>query len=403
MKKYMTIEELFDFISSRIELDLSELTEFIIEKDIQPKTKISNIPRYEQEDCQAIYDYFAANNSKKSTEKKETKIEKSKSDTQEKNLEKRDYTIPEIATLLNENKTKFYRFVGQHKIEPAAVRNKTKYFSYEDTLRIIDHFSDLETFNVTTEPQSELPSELDATTEELNNNKQEEPAEDLKAVTGEPESVTTSELQESVSELQDEPTIVPVYENAVTTGEPASERDETEREPTVIYQEDQQIETKDSDSVTTFETIEKNNSFTHETMTGNQENILDIERTNESEIVNETIAVRRQPAAVTEEISQDEPQPFNDQTYQNQLTEITYLKRENELLRSELDQKNRQLAELTQRLEQAQYLHSKTQNISEKQQPFFKMPEIIEADKIETTEESEPQKRSFLGFLKKNN
>lgn len=399
----MTIEELFDFISSRIELDLSELTEFIIEKDIQPKTKISNIPRYEQEDCQAIYDYFAANNSKKSTEKKETKIEKSKSDTQEKNLEKRDYTIPEIATLLNENKTKFYRFVGQHKIEPAAVRNKTKYFSYEDTLRIIDHFSDLETFNVTTEPQSELPSELDATTEELNNNKQEEPAEDLKAVTGEPESVTTSELQESVSELQDEPTIVPVYENAVTTGEPASERDETEREPTVIYQEDQQIETKDSDSVTTFETIEKNNSFTHETMTGNQENILDIERTNESEIVNETIAVRRQPAAVTEEISQDEPQPFNDQTYQNQLTEITYLKRENELLRSELDQKNRQLAELTQRLEQAQYLHSKTQNISEKQQPFFKMPEIIEADKIETTEESEPQKRSFLGFLKKNN
>lgn len=365
----MTIEELFDFISSRIELDLSELTEFIIEKDIQPKTKISNIPRYEQEDCQAIYDYFAANNSKKSTEKKETKIEKSKSDTQEKNLEKRDYTIPEIATLLNENKTKFYRFVGQHKIEPAAVKNKTKYFSYEDTLRIIDHFSDLETFNVTTEPQSELPSELDATTEELNNNKQEEPEEDLNAV----------------------------------TGEPASERDETEREPTVIYQEDQQIETKDSDSVTTFETIEKNNSFTHETMTGNQENILDIEHTNESEIVNETIAVRRQPAAVTEEISQDEPQPFKDQTYQNQLTEITYLKRENELLRSELDQKNRQLAELTQRLEQAQYLHSKTQNISEKQQPFFKMPEIIEADKIETTEENEPQKRSFLGFLKKNN
>lgn len=403
MKKYMTIEELFDFISSRIELDLSELTEFIIEKDIQPKTKISNIPRYEQEDCQAIYDYFAANNSKKSTEKKETKIEKSKSDTQEKNLEKRDYTIPEIATLLNENKTKFYRFVGQHKIEPAAVKNKTKYFSYEDTLRIIDHFSDLETFNVTTEPQSELPSELDATTEELNNNKQEEPEEDLNAVTGEPESVTTSELQESVSELQDEQTIVPVYENAVKTGEPASERDETEREPTVIYQEDQQIETKDSDSVTTFETIEKNNSFTHETMTGNQENILDIEHTNESEIVNETIAVRRQPAAVTEEISQDEPQPFKDQTYQNQLTEITYLKSENELLRSELDQKNRQLAELTQRLEQAQYLHSKTQNISEKQQPFFKMPEIIEADKIETTEENEPQKRSFLGFLKKNN
>lgn len=70
----MTIEELFDFISSRIELDLSELTEFIIEKDIQPKTKISNIPRYEQEDCQAIYDYFAANNSKKSTEKKKPKL-----------------------------------------------------------------------------------------------------------------------------------------------------------------------------------------------------------------------------------------------------------------------------------------------------------------------------------------
>lgn len=399
----MTIEELFDFISSRIELDLSELTEFIIEKDIQPKTKISNIPRYEQEDCQAIYDYFAANNSKKSTEKKEPKIEKSKSDPQDKKLENRDYTIPEIANLLNENKTKFYRFVGQHKIEPAAVKNKTKYFSYEDTLRIIDHFSDLESFNVTTEPQGEPLSELDDTTEELNNKNPEEPEEDLNAVTDEPESVTTSELQESVSELQEEPTIVPVYENAVTTGELAAERDETEREPILINQEDQQIETKDSDSVTTFETIEKNNSFTHETMNGNQENISDIDRTNENEIVNETIAVQRQSVDVTEEVSQDEPQTFNDQTYQNQLTEITYLKRENELLRSELDQKNRQLSELTQRLEQAQYLHSKTQNISEKQQPFFKMPEIIEADKIETTEENEPQKRSFLGFLKKNN
>ena len=120
-----------------------------------------------------------------------------------------------------------------------------------------------------------------------------------------------------------------------------------------------------------------------------------------------------EPSELVSELSNvtdSEPSEFKNhfpiEEIEKQQLEITYLIRENKLLRSELDQKNRQLSELTQRLEQAQYLHSKTQTISEKQQPFFKMPEIIEAeqaDQIETTEQNELQKRSLLGFLKKNN
>ena len=192
-------------------------------------------------------------------------------------------------------------------------------------------------------------------------------------------------------------------ENVVTIGELQGEPEEPAHETTTIIQEEPPIEPKEIKSVTTSETSVKNNSFTTESKTENQEIISDLDRKTESIILDETSSVQQQPAAVTEDVSHEERQPLFDQMYQNQQTEITYLKRENELLRSELDQKNRQLAELTQRLEQAQYLHSKTQNISEKQQPFFKMPEIIEADKIETTEANEPQKRSLLGLFKKNN
>lgn len=399
----MTIQELFDFLSDQIEIDFSELTEYMENENIQPKTKMSNIQRYEQEDCQKIYDYFVANKPKKGSKKKPPVNAKTKSDPQEKTLENREYTIPEIAALLNENKTKFYRFTTQHKIKPAAIKNKTKYFSYADTLRIIDHFTDLETFNVTTEPESEPASELAAPTGDLNNSEPEEPVNDLNAVTSSEERVTASEPTAAASELQDEPTTEPMDENVVTIGELQGEPEEPAHETTTIIQEEPPIEPKEIKSVTTSETSVKNNSFTTESKTENQEIISDLDRKTESIILDETSSVQQQPAAVTEDVSHEERQPLFDQMYQNQQTEITYLKRENELLRSELDQKNRQLAELTQRLEQAQYLHSKTQNISEKQQPFFKMPEIIEADKIETTEANEPQKRSLLGLFKKNN
>lgn len=393
----MTIDELFEFLSKQIELELSELTEYMEKENIQPKTKISNIPRYEQEDCQAVFDYFVSVKPKRTQKKKPPVIQESKTDPQAETLEIRDYTIPEIAALLNENKTKFYRFVGQHKIKPAAVKNKTKYFSYEDTLRIIDHFTDLESFNVTVKKQTEPAAETAAVTEEKKNETQEEPERFSDVVTSEPEHVTVSELNKVNAELHGETDSDKHEENAGTISELPVD---SVIEPTTDIQEEKEIEPNELQPETNLETTEKKNSYIAETVVESNDKNSEIGNEFETVFSDETKEIQQRTIDVTEDISAGTDQIFSDQKHQQQLTEIMYLKRENELLRSELDQKNRQLAELTQRLEQAQYLHSKTQTISEKQQPFFKMPEIIEADKIETTEPTEQPKRRFLGIFK---